>query len=352
MEENKIQRRSFLKLAGAALAGMSLPFKAEQSEAQMNTELVSGGKFWKNRGTANEYFKQTVVNTKLVNTEDTIWAKVDGWWQKYQISGFDEEFLKWYVDDTFKWYEYIFDRGESPPNGGHHTPGISTYSRRGVGRGDSRFHLNNAFKSVTIAPKVENLDYYLSVYKRAIDYKNGLVPDPGEYSLDWKKARLRDYDFWDRRVLITTDLYSGQGSSVDPSTGEVNVEQTFGFKESHYLLNTMVNPVANVLYLDSFTSTAAPTWEMRAIAVNTHWNNPDDDEMTLLYQKYRKAVMYPHKLQHGQTDHHIGVVFHIIEQFDNRDSDQPPGRGVKIVPPGFPYLSQAEYNLKRLVGKV
>ncbi len=50
MEENKIQRRSFLKLAGAALAGMSLPFKAEQSEAQMNTELVSGGKFWKNPG--------------------------------------------------------------------------------------------------------------------------------------------------------------------------------------------------------------------------------------------------------------------------------------------------------------
>jgi len=65
-----------------------------------------------------------------------------------------------------------------------------------------------------------------------------------------------------------------------------------------------------------------PHLEMRAITVNTHWNNPATDEMTLLYQKYRKAVMYPHKLQHGQTDHHIGVVFHIIEQFDNRDSDQ------------------------------
>jgi hypothetical protein len=352
MEENKIQRRSFLKLAGAALAGMALPFKSERSEAQMGTELVSGGKFWKNRGTANEYFKQKVVNTRLVNTENTIWAKVDCLWQKYQISGFDEEFLDWYVKDTFKWYEYIFDRGETPPNGGHHTPGISTYSRRGVGRGDSRFHLNNAFKSVTIAPKVETLDYYVGVYQQRLDYNAGLTTDPGEYSLDWKKARLMDYDFWDRRVLITTDLYSGQGASADTSTGEVNVEQTFGFKESHYLLNTMVNPVANVLYLDSFTSNAAPTWEMRAIVVNTHWNNPDDDEMTLLYQKYRKAVMYPHKLQHGQTDHHIGVVFHIIEQFDNRDSDQPPGRGVRIVPPGFPYLSHAEYNLKKLVGKV
>ena len=38
MEENKIQRRSFLKLAGAALAGMSLPFKPKGAEAQISTE--------------------------------------------------------------------------------------------------------------------------------------------------------------------------------------------------------------------------------------------------------------------------------------------------------------------------
>jgi len=63
-------------------------------------------------------------------------------------------------------------------------------------RGDSKFHLNNAFKSVTIAPKVENLDYYLSVYQQALDFKDGLTTDPGEYSLDWKKALLRNYDFW------------------------------------------------------------------------------------------------------------------------------------------------------------
>ncbi len=352
MEENTIRRRSFLKLAGAALAGMALPFKVAPTEAQMSTELVSRGRFWQNSGTINEFFRQTVVNAKRVNTDNTIWAKVDGWWQQYEIAGFNEEFLHWYADDTFRWYEYIFERGETPPNGGHHTPGIATYSNRRIGRGDSRFHLNNAFKSVTIAPKVENLDYYLGVYKQILDYNAGLTRDPGEYSLAWKKNLLRNYDFWDRRVLLSTDLYSGQGITADTSTGEINVEQTFGFKESHYLLNTMVNPVANVLYLDSFTANAAPTWEMRAIAVNTHWNNPDDDEMTLLHQKYRQAVMWPHMLQHGQTDHHIGVVFYIIEQFDNRDSEQPPGRGMRVVPPGFPYLSHAEYLAKRMTGMV
>jgi len=352
MEENKLKRRSFLKLAGAALAGMSLPFASRRVEADISTKLVSGGKFWVNPGTAQEYFRQNVVNAKFVQSDNIVWAKVDGWWQKYQLAGYNSEFYNWYVNDLFKWYDIIFTEGKVPPNGGHHTPGIATYSRRGVSRGDSNFHLNSAFKSVTIAPKVENIDYYLSVYKQALAFNAGTATSAGEYSLDWKKNLLRNEDFWDHKLLISTDLYSGQGpQSVTPSTGEVDVETTFGFKESHYLLNTMVNPVANMLFLDSFTEQAAPTWELRGIVSNTHWNNPDTDATTQLYEKYRQCVLYPHMLQHGQTEHHIGVVFHIAEQFDNRDSDAPPGRGTRAVP-GFTYLSHAEYNLKRMVGKV
>jgi hypothetical protein len=325
---------------------MALPFKSSQAGAAVSPSTVTGGRFWVNPGTAEEYFRQKVVNAKFVNTDNLIWAKVDGWWQKYELSEYSEEFFNWFVEDTFKWYDIIFSEGKSPPNGGHHTPGISTYGNR-KGRGDSNFHLNSAFKSVTIAPKAENLDYYLGVYEKAI---NG---EPGEYSLDWKKNLLRTPDFWDRRLLISTDLYSNQNAkTVDLTTGETDVEQTFGYKESHYLLNTMVNPVANFLYLDSFTSNAAPTWELRGIVANTHWNNPDQDATTLLYQKYRKAVLYPHMLQHGRTENHIGVVFHIAELFDNKDSETPPGRGVRVVPPGFQYVSHAEYNLKRMVGKV
>ena len=347
MNDNKIQRRSFLKLTGAALAGLSLPFASRRAEADISTKLVSGGKFWINPGTKQEYFRQNVVNTKSVQTDEIIWAKVDGLWQKYQLAGYNSEFFNWYVDDLFKWYEIIFDEGKVPPNGGHHTPGISTYSHRGVGRGDSSFHLNSAFKSVTIAPKAENIDYYLGVYKQA------LSGDMSTYSLDWKKNLLRNEDFWDHKLLISTDLYSAQSAlSVTPSTGEIDVEDTFGYKESHYLLNTMVNPVANMLFLDSFTESAAPTWELRGIMANTHWNNPDTDEQTVLYEKYRQCVLFPHMLQHGQTEHHIGVVFHVAEQFDNRDSNAPPGRGVRVVPPGFPYLSHAEYLMKKMVGKV
>jgi hypothetical protein len=304
MEDNKLQRRSFLKMAGAALAGMALPFKSSQADAAVSTSTVSGGRFWRNPGTAQEYFRQRVVNTRFVNSDNLIWAKVDGWWQKYALSEYSEEFFDWFVEDTFKWYDIIFSEGKVPPNGGHHTPGISTYGNR-RGRGDSSFHLNSAFKSVTIAPKVENLDYYLGVYEQA------LAGDASTYSLAWKKNLLRTPDFWDRRLLISTDLYSNQNAkTVDLSTGETDVEQTFGYKESHYLLNTMVNPVANFLYLDSFTEHAAPTWELRGIVANTHWNNPDQDENTLLYQKYRKCVLYPHMLQHGRTANHIGVVFH------------------------------------------
>jgi hypothetical protein len=346
MEDTKIKRRSFLKMAGAAIAGMALPFKSGQADAAVSATTVSGGRFWVNPGTAQEYFRQKVVNARFVNSDNMIWAKVDGWWQKYELAGYSEEFFNWFVEDTFKWYDVIFNEGKSPPNGGHHTPGISTYGNR-RGRGDSSFHLNSAFKSVTIAPKVENLDYYLGVYEQA------LAGDLSTYSLDWKKSLLRNPDFWDRRLLISTDLYSNQNAkTVDLSTGETDVEQTSGYKESHYLLNTMVNPVANFLYLDSFTSNAAPTWELRGIVANTHWNNPDQDEATLLYQKYRKCVLYPHQLQHGRTANHIGIVFHIAELFDNKDSETPPGRGVRVVPPGFQYVSHAEYNLKRMVGKV
>ena len=154
MEENKIKRRSFLKLAGAALAGMSLPFKPKSADAQMSTDLVSGAKFWKkNPENGLEYLQQKVVNTKFVQSDNIIWAKVDGLWQKYNLYGYNQDFYEWWVNDLFVWYHYIFDLKEMPPNGGHHTPGVATYSRRGVGRGDSNFHLNNAFKSITLIPR-------------------------------------------------------------------------------------------------------------------------------------------------------------------------------------------------------
>jgi len=350
MEENKLKRRSFLKLAGAALAGMSLPFKSRSADAQISTNLASSARFWKtNPANGLEYLQQTVVNTKFVHSDNIIWGKVDGWWQKYQLAEYDQEFLDWWVNDTFKWYELIFSTPSQPiPNGGHHTPGIATYSRRGVGRGDSSFHLNSAFKSITIIPKLENIDEYLSVYEQALAYNAGTSTNPGPYNLDWKKAKLKDSNYWDRRLLGMVDLYSGRDF----------VEQTFGFKESHYLLNTMVNPVANVLFLDTWTQSAAPTWEFRGIVANTHWNDPNkpnhdptqvsDD----LYQKYLKCVILPHKLQHGQDENFIGVVMHVVEQFDNRDSDAMPGRGVRIVP-SFNYLaSHFEYSLKKMVGKV
>ncbi len=334
--KHNIPRRTFLKWTGAALAGLNIPFKSIYSRAQGGEEAISGGgwNFWKvNPDTGEEYFQQKVVNTKNVNENNIIWAKVDGWWQKFQIAEYDQDFLDWYVEDTIDWFDRIFN--DRPiANGAHHTPGIATYSRRGIGRGDSVFHLNNAFKSVTILPKVENLDEYISVYEQK------LFDNTGPYSLDWKLDRLRDKDYWDRRLLGATDLYSDKN----------NVMESFGFKESHYLLNTMVNPVANILYLDSWTSDAAPTWEMRGIVKNTHWNDPDADE---LYQKYRKAVLLPHMLQHGGDDKFIGVVFHLVEQFDNKDSITSPGRGQRIVPDfTYPYISTAEYYFKRLTGKV
>ena len=152
MEDTKIKRRSFLKMAGAALAGMALPFKPGKSEAAVSTQTVSGGKFWINKGTADEYFRHRVVNAKNVQSAGTIWAKVDGWWQNYTLNGYNEDFINWWVNDTMVWYEYIFDKGQTPPNGGHHTPGIATYGNR-RGRGDSNFSLTARSRASPWPPK-------------------------------------------------------------------------------------------------------------------------------------------------------------------------------------------------------
>ncbi len=334
MKENKIQRRSFLKMAGAAMAGMALPFKSKQSEAQAATAPKSKADFWKiNPENGQEYFRQSVVNTSLVESEKTIWAKVDGWWQKYPVRELDDEFITWHINDHLDWYDRLQTNREVG-NGGQHTPGIATCSNRKTGRGDSMFHLNNAFKSVTLVPKKEYIDEYLAVYEEKIETGGG------PYSFEWKKALVEDSTYWERSVLATTDLYSGQDY----------VMQNYGFKESHYLLNTMANPVANVLYIDVYAGIESPTWEIRCIAVNIHWNDPEANE---LHEKYRKCVLYPHKVQHGGTIDIIGSVFYVIEEFNNIASDAPPGRGMRSVPSyTYPYKSHLEYKLKRLAGKL
>ena len=124
MEDNKIQRRSFLKMTGAALAGMALPFKSSQAGAAVGTNTVSGGKFWVNPGTGQEYFRQKVVNTKFVQSDNTIWAKVDGWWQKYELAEYDDDFFNWFVEDTFKWYDIIFTRVDHRQTAGTTRPGF------------------------------------------------------------------------------------------------------------------------------------------------------------------------------------------------------------------------------------
>jgi len=97
----------------------------------MSTELVSGGKFWKNKGTSNEFFRQNVVNTKLVNTENIIWAKLmaGGKNMRFLVLMRNSSTGLWMIPSNGM---NIFLTEGVPPNGGHHTPGISTYSHRAL----------------------------------------------------------------------------------------------------------------------------------------------------------------------------------------------------------------------------
>ena len=338
MGKFKFERRSFLKMGGAALASMAFPFRIKKAEAQVRDAYgsKSSARFWQvNPENGEDYFKHTTVNTKMVEGDKVVWGKVDGLWQKFPVRELDAGFVRWFLDAQLDFYDRLRNPDREIANGGHHSPNIATYSNWRTGRFDSMFHLNNAIKSVTLVPKREYIDEYIDVYEEKIETGGG------PYSIEWKEDRLRDTDYWDPTILASTDLESGQ---------EYNM-QNYGFKESHYLLNTMENPVVNLSYLDLWDLEDHSHWEVRGIAVNSHWNDPEPDE---LLEKYRKCVLYPHKVQHGGTINFIGCVFYVVEQFNDSPNDKPPGRGTRMIPPVniTPYRNHLEYRMKKLVGKL
>jgi hypothetical protein len=315
-----------------------MPFKLKKAQAQSAADygVKSTANFWKvNPENGEEYFKHTTVNTTQVESDKTIWAKVDGWWQKFPIRELDENFVSWFLDAQLDFYDRLRNPDREIANGGHHSPNIATYSNRRTGRYDSMFHLNNAIKSVALVPKREYIDEYIGAYEEKLETGGG------PYSIEWKEERLRDVDYWDPSILASTDLVSGQTDNME----------NFGFKESHYLLNTMANPVANLSYLDLWNLEDHSHWEVRGIAVNSHWNDPEPDE---LMEKYRKCILYPHKVQHGGPTNFIGCVFYVTELFDDSPSDKPPGWGTRVIPPVniTPYSNHLEYRVKKLAGRL
>ncbi len=328
-----IKRRSFLKIAGLSPLGITLgPMfatwgKTSEAEAGETTAI------WRTDSEGNRYFVPTAIKTDRAN-DGVVTAKVDGWWKKYQVREFDDEFHQFWLDEKVWYYDQLIGFFEDEtdelaiPNGGHHHPMLSTYGKKIGRRGDSDFHLNTAVKGFTIIPKEDRIDYINSEVEKV--YASGDIP------VDIFKMRQQLYqekDLWDKTRFATLELYTGRPVNSDDTDGN------YGFMETKTFQNLYANPMAALSYMALYNTEGTqsyfggeagltPTFCFRGFCWLISYHNPAN---TAYEAKIAEYINQAHSGYHGGADDIITNIFLIVEQF-NETPSYDPGRGKRSVP--------------------
>jgi hypothetical protein len=283
--QSRWSRRNFLRAAASAGPAMILMGRTQRGLAG---EWEQGDvDIWKEGS-----FVQRSVDTSKVN-KGVIRAHVNGGWHDYTIRSLPEPFVSWNLKARLDALDSIAEGG-MPGLAGPHSASVATY---GGGRRDSRFSLNNAVKGMGFVPSQEKMVELTKRLKGTFDKE-----------MKEKTAILRSLyqssDLFDLTKQVSMELYSEPGF------------------ETHTFLNLMANPVATIVFLD------IPSYEIRAICrlVHPQDTTASDDEKAIV-----EYVNLVHDYFHGKSPRpSIGMIFHVIEVFDNT-----PGRprGERIVPP-------------------
>jgi hypothetical protein len=246
-------------------------------------------KFWKKGG----YFKQTNIILKNYDKE-IIRARVDNRWQSFKIRKLPGSFVDWSIERRLKTLEEI-SKGDMPSLAGAHNGMVASYGGR---RYDTRFSINCAVKGMGFLPKQEKLEEILNLLKSTFD-----ADDSTKLGI-LESLYQNGKDIFDLTKQISLELYS---------TPEF---------ETHTFINEMTDPSVSIVFLDF------PSYELRAITQLIHPLNPT------LTQYERNVVDYIntiHDYFHSRSPRQsIGVIYHVIEVFDNT-----PGRarGKRVIPP-------------------
>ncbi len=245
--------------------------------------------FWNKDG----YFVQTNIDLKNFD-KGIIRAKVEGRWQDFQVQKLPDVFMEWNFDRRLEMLKAI--RENKMPNlAGPHNAMVATH---GLKRNDAQFSINNAVKGMGFIPKPEKIKEILDMLKATFDSSST------------------------KKLAILEDLYN-HGEDIFDLTKQVSLElyATPQF-ETHTFLNQMTDPGVSIVFLDF------PSYELRAITQLIHPANPNLSEYEKNVVDYINTI---HDYFHSQSPRpSIGVIYHIIEIFDNS-----PGKakGVRIVPP-------------------
>ena len=291
-------RRFFLKWGGAGL--LTLPLMT-------NVKLVCGAapvmginkNYW-SEAAGKKYCVQGTVYDEEVK-QGYIWARIDGWWKRFQIRSLEETFWTWHHEEMLKSFEQqLADTPYEYRAGGPHSPSVATYGNR-RGRGDSNFHVNNKIIGLQATPKQDKIKELNDTMLRMIDEKE-------EYKtkVAWLKD-MHEQDIW------RTELQTGVEYFTTPDF------------ETHTFLNLMENPVATLCFqgrYDIFTS-----FEVRCIAQIVDPRNP------AISEELRQLAKYPailHGFYHDNVPEIPAVLYWPVEEYDNTVKDKPGQRLVKL----------------------
>ena len=337
-KDKSLQRRSFLKLAGLSVAGLSMGLPRWSHAGETPAEISGDHKhLWHTDKDGNLYFIPTNLKTDKID-QNIVKAKVDGEWETYPIREFDDEFhtwwiaeKNWYYDQLIAFFEHQTDK-MNIPNGGHHHPMLATYGLKKSGRGDSKFHLNNTPKGFTIIPKPENMAYIMEQIEAIYNDPNADLP------VDIFKKRKELYqqkDLWDKKRFATLESFSGRPINANDSDG------CYGFKETHTFSNVMDNPMSTLTYMGIWNTDGTqsyfqgvadvtPTFEFRGFSWMISYYNPFNNDYE---KKIAEYINQGHCGYHGGPCDIATNVFLVCEQFNNTPCTYTEGRGKRSVPP-------------------
>lgn len=246
-------------------------------------------KFWHKNG----YCRQSNIDLKDYN-KGVIKARVEGRWQNFKIQELPDAFMEWSIDHRLKTIKRIREQG-MPELAGAHNGMVASHGQR---RNDAQFSINCAVKGMGFLPRRDKIEEILNMLKATFN-------DPMEKKLAVLESLYnKSENIFDRSIQTSLELYAAPEF------------------ETHTFLNQMTDPGVAIVFLDF------PSYELRAITQLIH---PADPNLTAYEKNAVDYINTIHDYFHSQSPRpSIGVLYHIIEVFDNT-----PGkaRGKRIIPP-------------------
>lgn len=256
------------------------------------------------RGTWSGWFHQDVVDASKLK-DGIIRGKIDGQWMDLKVVNLPEDFRKWNFGRRVEQLGVIKKMMAMPEGamGGMMKPEVAgphnaMVASHGMKRKDSEFDINNAVKGTGWLPRPEKLVEMTALLKQTWD------------------------DSMEKKLALLESLYT-KGTDVFDRTRQSSLElYARPDFETHTFLNQMVDPGVAVVYLD-----LPKSYELRCIA---QMLDPNDPGLTEYEKQVVDYINLVHDYFHGQSPRKsIGVIYHVVQVFDNSPGKM---RGQRVVP--------------------